>query len=211
MDMKQWHKFAFLALLTLIGITGRIISGMGFTFNGMFAMDMFALVSISALVAGYVTRSPWALFVPISIMFVSDITLYFMGTTSGYSSLFLLGLAFFVWTGFALISLLGNATSRMSSSSSVLWFLGGSIWSVLIFDTWTNFGFYLIFFPHTISGLMLCFTAAIPFTLGHLLTTMILAPLGYLVARWGRDTIFTDVSENTKETVVPSTTLEGYL
>jgi hypothetical protein len=62
---------------------------------------------------------------------------------------------------------------------------GAGIGSVLLYDLWTNFGCYLGWYPHNLSGLSLCYTLSIPFTLWHLLSTtiaitIIVLPIVYL-------------------------------
>jgi len=50
---------------------------------------------------------------------------------------------------------------------------GTGIAGVLLYDLWTNFGCWLAWYPHTPSGLALCYTLTIPFTLWHLVSTSI--------------------------------------
>ena len=62
---------------------------------------------------------------------------------------------------------------------------GAGIGSVLLYDFWTNFGCWLGWYPPNLSGLMLCYTLSIPFTLWHLLSTtiaiaVIVLPIVYL-------------------------------
>ena len=187
MDMSKLHRVLFITLLVALGVIARLISSTGALFGGAMYFDTFAVLALISLVAGYCGNRPLVVLVPIAVMLVSDPLLYVLGVTSTFGTPVLLWLAFFVWTGFGAISLLGVGVSRMGRGAPLVWFLGGSIWSVLLFDTWTNFGFYLAFYPHSISGLVACALAAIPFTLGHLISVLFLSPVAYGLAYWGKN------------------------
>ena len=202
MDMTRWHRVLFVFILIAFSVMARLVSSTGVLFGDVVYFDMFAVIALMALTAGFATRKISMMVLPLIAMAFSDMLLYLLGITSTFSLGMLLWLAFFVWTGFMAISLLGVGISKMTQRSSLVWFLGGSIWSVFLFDAWTNFGFYLGFYPHTITGLMACYLAAIPFTLGHLAMVLALAPGAYLLARWGREHVFSEpVSEGEKKEV----------
>ena len=93
----------------------------------------------------------------------------------------------FTWSGFILIGLIGYMLKSRNCLQirKIPTILGAGILGILLYDLWTNFGCWLGWYPKTISGLGLCYTMSIPFTLWHLLSTtialtIVLIPILYL-------------------------------
>jgi len=190
--MKQMLKenqskiFTAVILIT-IGVIGRLtLSGLlpsspslYITINGitqpMFMMDLFFLVAVISIISGLLLKSYFVFLVPISIMMITDIIL-------GNNFIIL-----FTWSGFATIGLISYIlrSKNKFTTKNIPLFFGAGIGSVLIYDLWTNFGCWLGWYPHNISGLSLCYTLSIPFTLWHLISTsiamaVIVIPIVYL-------------------------------
>ncbi len=155
-------------ILICVGVFGRIglkeILPPG---NSFCMFDMFAVVAVMALLAGCLIGGVYSLIVPFFIMLFSDIYL-------GNNSILL-----FTWSGFAFIGLMGYALKkRRDYSAKFIGTLTGiGVGSVLVYDFWTNLGWWYLFYPHTLNGLALCYTMALPFTMGHLISTSIIVPL----------------------------------
>ncbi len=174
-------------LLILIGVLGRITltellpasPSIYLNLNGitqpLFMMDLFFLIAVISILSGLILGGVYTFLVPISAMAISDVIL-------GNNWILL-----FTWSGFAIIGLLFFALkskNKFTVKKTPLLF-GTSIGSVLLYDLWTNFGSYLGWYPHTMNGLTLCFTVALPFMLWHLLSTtiafaLIVMPILYL-------------------------------
>lgn len=173
--------------LIIIGVIGRLsINGLlpntpsiYITINGitqpMFMMDLFFVVAVVAIISGLLLGGYYTFIVPISVMVVSDLIL---GNT---------WILLFTWSGFAIIGLIGYILKKKHSLSlkKVPTVIGAGIGGVLIYDLWTNFGCWLGWYPHTLSGLTICYTVAIPFMLWHLLSatvalTIVILPIVYL-------------------------------
>ena len=158
-----------LALILIgVGIIGRICLKDLIPSGSSFCMfDMFAVVAVMALLAGCLIGGVYSLIVPACIMFLSDLYL-------GNNSILL-----FTWSGFAFVGLMGYALkNRVNYSAKFIGALTGmGIGSVLVYDFWTNSGWWYLFYPHTVNGLMLCYIMALPFTVGHLISTSIIVPL----------------------------------
>ena len=81
----------------------------------------------------------------------------------------------FTWSGFIMLGLLGfilHSKTKLSLRKTPL-ILGTSIGGVLLYDLWTNLGCWIGWYPHTLNGLTLCYTVALPFTLWHLISTTV--------------------------------------
>jgi len=152
------------------------------TLNGitqpMFMMDVFFVVALIALLSGLLLGGYYTFIVPLSVMAISDI---YIGNTF---------IILFVWSGFAIIGLIGYMLKRKKcltlKRAPIL--IGAGVGGVLLYDLWTNFGCWLGWYPHTLNGLTMCFTVAVPFTLWHLLSTTIaitaiILPIAYLKDR----------------------------
>ncbi|MEA2054849.1 MAG: DUF6580 family putative transport protein [Candidatus Thermoplasmatota archaeon] len=167
-DDKRW-----LTALSLIffGVAGRIFlrnllpntPHIYMTINGItqpvFMMDMFFIVAAVSLFSGLLLGGYYSFIVPLSVMLITDF--YY-----GNDYIFL-----FTWSGFAFIGLLGYLTNK--GVPSVAKIAGIGLGSVLAYDLWTNFGCWLGWYPHTLNGMVTCFILALPFTLWHLLSTVL--------------------------------------
>ncbi|HHF55911.1 MAG TPA: hypothetical protein ENL42_03220 [Thermoplasmatales archaeon] len=127
----------------------------------LFMMDIFFVVAAISLIAGRYLGSLFAFLIPLSIMAITDILI-------GNTIIFL-----FTWSGFALLGSIGY----LSRKKGVLHFFGYSVAGIIAYDLWTNFGCWMGWYSHDISGLLLCYALAIPFMLWHLLATMTVLPL----------------------------------
>ena len=164
---------AFLLIFT--GVIGRLTlskllpssPSVYLTLNGitqpMFMMDLFFIIAIISIISGILLKSYYVFFIPLSIMLITDIII-------GNNAIFL-----FTWTGFVFIGLTAyilKTKNKFTLQNTPLIF-GTGIGSVLIYDLWTNFGCWLGWYPHNLSGLSLCYTLALPFTLWHILSVTI--------------------------------------
>jgi hypothetical protein len=97
-----------------------------------------------ALFSGLMFQRRWlSILIPLVAMFLSDMVLGF-----GMISLW-------VYSGFIMITMLGWILNQMNIKSILL--------SSLIFFIVSNFGVWFMDYPHTIEGLITCYTLAIPF------------------------------------------------
>jgi hypothetical protein len=104
----------------------------------------FTPVTALALFSGLMLKRKWlSIGIPLVAMMVSDLVL-------GFSAI-----SIWVYLGFASITIIGWFLDKMNAKSILL--------SSLIFFIVSNFGAWLIGYPHTIEGLMMCYTLAIPF------------------------------------------------
>ena len=95
----------------------------------------------------------------------------------------------FTTSGYVFIAIIGLYTRRHSKfdMSFIPKILGAGIIGIIVYDLWTNFGFWLSysklgFYPQTYEGLFSVFIGGIPFMLWHILSfsivlTIILIPI----------------------------------
>jgi len=101
-------------------------------------------ITAAALFSGvYFTNKKYAFIIPLFAMFLSDLFLGFSGIT------------LFVYAAFALVSYIGLSSKKISIKTILL--------SSISFFVITNFGVWLMAYPKSLTGLIECYTLAIPF------------------------------------------------
>ncbi|MGM5470927.1 DUF6580 family putative transport protein [Flavobacteriaceae bacterium LMO-SS05] len=101
-------------------------------------------ITAMALFSGvYFTDKKFAFIIPLLAMFLSDIFL-------GFSAITL-----FVYCAFILVSYIGFSSKKVSIKTILI--------SSISFFVITNFGVWLIAYPKSLSGLIECYTLAVPF------------------------------------------------
>jgi len=184
---EEKNKIIIALSLIVIGVIGRLTfyqilpntPSIYITINGitqsMFMLDLFFLIAVIAIISGLLLGKYYTFIVPISVMVITDLIL---GNTY---------ILLFTWSGFAILALIAYLlkTKHRLTVKKAPTIIGTSIAGVLLYDIWTNFGCWLGWYPHTINGLSMCFTVALPFIFWHLLSTTIaltaiLIPILYL-------------------------------
>ncbi|MFH0987689.1 MAG: DUF6580 family putative transport protein [Patescibacteria group bacterium] len=153
------NKIIFATLLVLFGILSRIF------LNEKIGIPNFELVTTLSVLAGSLLGGVFGGAVSFLTIFFSD--LYF-----GNTPIFL-----FTWSSFVIIGIVSSSVKRRSKDYiSKVTTLGVS--GVLFFYLWTNFGWWLIshMYPMNFSGLIECYTAALPFLRNQLLSVIIFTP-----------------------------------
>ena len=161
---QKKKKILFAVFVILLGVVFRIF------LNKVVGIPNFEAVTALSLVTGSFLGGFYAPFIPLLIIFLSD--LYF-GNTSVY---------FFTWSAFILIGIFGTIFKR-NSKYYFLKISGGGILSVLFFYLWTNFGWWLTFgmYPMTFKGLIQCYIAGLLFLKNQLISVLIFVPsFGFL-------------------------------
>jgi len=126
-------------------------------------IDLFFIIAVISIISGLILGGYYTFIVPISIMVLTDLLI-------GNNAIFL-----FTWSGFVILALIGYLVKSKHDLSikKIPITIGAGIAGILVYDIWTNFGCFLGWYPKTFAGLTTCYTAAIPFTLWHLLSTTI--------------------------------------
>ena len=172
MSERNWKLLGAAALIAL-GVLGRVALR-PFVPEGsaLIAFDLFAIIGIISVLAGVLLGGYYSLIVPLSAMAVSDAIL-------GNGMIFV-----FTWSGFAMMGVLGLQArkSRAPDATFGLRLTGIGVAGILAFDVWTNVGWWALFYPHNAGGLAACFAMALPFMIGHVLTTAAVLPTVSLAA-----------------------------
>lgn len=82
-----------------------------------------------------------------------------------------------LWTylGFMMYPLMGRILPKFRPYSIIL--------ASFLFFFFSNFGVWLYWYPHTLSGLILCYTLALPFYKNTFISDLLFSAI-YLVGRW---------------------------
>jgi hypothetical protein len=156
--------------LLLFGIIGRYL----LVGKGLQPFANLEIIMVIAFLSAVYFKQPYGMAVPLVALFVSDLMLGNWGGTMNYILLF-------TYSGFILVfvaSSLKKEKTRNTLSKinykSIGYACGWGIFLTLIYDLWTNVGWWLgPFYPHTIEGLIACYGAGLPFMLYHCLSGII--------------------------------------
>jgi hypothetical protein len=155
--------------LTLLGIISRLIPHPP-NLTAMTAITLFAAARI---------KSRWAIFVPIGSLFVSNLFLAIITRNISYIFYFS---QIYVAFAYLVIFFLGLTLRKRKE-----WFPIAiiALWSSIIFFLITNLGVWLepnSFYPKTISGLISCYIAGLPFLRNALLGDVLFSLLVFKLA-----------------------------
>ena len=120
----------------------------------------FAPIAALALFGGAHLHSRIGLAVPLAAMFVSDLILLSVMAVTAFSPI-----TPFVYGSFLGIGLIGIALRRRDNWNRPAWIAAATLASSLLFFIGSNFGVWAAgsLYPRTLSGLVACYVAAIPF------------------------------------------------
>lgn len=130
-------------------------------------------VTSAALLAGAYLGKKWAVFIPLSIMAISDLLL-------GNTNIFL-----FTWSAYLFIGYLGNLghLDNLKIKTKILHATGLGVIASIWFFLWTNFGVWLLdswgMYPKTLSGLIDAYIMGLPFLKYNLIGNLILVPSSF--------------------------------
>lgn len=131
-------------------------------------------ITAMALFGGAYFNKKYALLLPLSVMFLSDIFLGFHNTM------------FFVYGSFLLVGIIGIVLKKHNNFK---WILGGTLLSSILFFMITNFGVWLMnmgnMYSNDLIGLARCYIMAIPF-----FRNTLVGDLFYVVMMFGGYEVF---------------------
>jgi hypothetical protein len=171
-NMVNRQQLILIIGLILFGTIGRyVLFGMGVQ-----PFPNFEVIMVVTFLAIMLIRSPVALVVPLISMIGSDLLIgnpIFVGDQMNR-------IVLFTYSGFAIIALitlfnkerLWNGLGRFRLKS-VGFAVGLGVGFVLLYDIWTNLGWWYLMYPHDAPSLALVYTAGLPFMVYHLISGII--------------------------------------
>jgi len=182
---SMFHEISILFLFIITGIVGRtILVGMQIQ-----PFPNFEIIMLLTFLAVLFIRPTLAFMVPLFAMIGSDLLLGNAIFTGNQMNKIII----FTYTGFLLITMASMLIRKQSHNRlkyltlpSMGAIIGTGVVFVLIYDLWTNIGWWYLGFPHTIEHLTAVMIAGIPFMVYHVLSalvtfTLIAIPIGYLL------------------------------
>ncbi len=171
-------KVILAIILIIAGVIGRFI------LVSYVGIPNLEIITALALIAGIYLGGIYAIIIPLSIIFFSDLII-------GNNYIFI-----FTWTAFAFIGLFGVLyrkfpvssfqfpVSKTNFTKRIIEAMGLGIGSSIFFYLYTNFGWFLMsgMYEYSLSGLIRCYWMAIPFFRNNLLGNLIFVPAGIYVA-----------------------------
>jgi len=188
------QKISLAAVLIAIGVISRIL--LHDFFNGIpnpwaeyGFLDVFFVTAAIAIFSGILLGRYFVFIVPIGVLVITDVFYAIVDPVNAAqwtSWLFL-----FTFSGYVLMALIGFYTRKKSelNYAFIPKLLGVGILGVVIYDLWTNFGFWLSYsrmgwYPTTLEGLGTVYVGGLPFMLWHILSagialTVVVIPVVY--------------------------------
>lgn len=171
LSLRRMPKPAFALLLIVVGVTGRILLAGAANIEPVLVLSMLA---------GAVLGRHYTILVPVAIMGVSDLYFY-LGPYGGvYSTVSILGLAAFVYSGYVFVSAMGGRAMRrrlLWKTKTIALFTTVSVPLTIAFDVWTAFGDWLFLGSGQGLSLARVYEMQVPFTLIHVLSSLLFAPI----------------------------------
>lgn len=170
--MTNIHQILTMIVLIVIGTLSRYI----FIGYGLQPFPNFELIMIVTFLAALLIKPTFAIIVPLSCMILSDILIgnpIFIGNQMNR-------IVIFTYTGFALIAVinimfqekLSPLFSKITIKTTGM-VAGISIGFVLLYDIWTNFGWWYLMYPHNPSTFATVYLLGIPFMIYHIISGIV--------------------------------------
>ena len=160
-------KILLIIVLVAIAVSWRIINH-----NYSIAPNL-ELITVVSVLAAIIIDWKAAIIVPLGSIILSDLII-------GNSSIFI-----FTWSSFALIGIGSLLLRKLNNKpkSQIIYSLGFAVASSFTFFIITNFGVWAQgWYPATLTGLITCYTVALPFYRTMLIGNMIIVPVA--VSAW---------------------------
>lgn len=150
----------------------------------------FELIMLLTFISLFFIRPILIFLIPLLSLILSDILLgnpILVGSSMN-------SIVLFTYTGFLIVSFVFLKTRNISNQSltkfsvkSIGICIGVGMISTLLYDIWTNAGWWYLMYPHSIGSFISVFSAGIPFMIYHQLSTIITfvtvaIPLGYIIS-----------------------------
>ncbi len=160
-------KVRLALLFILVGIVLRIVLAPYPNIEPVLALSMMA---------GLILGGLWALVVPLAIMVLSDWAINAMHYGTMFTWQQLVGISIFTWTGMIFVGYIGTRMKPtfLFRMKNVAVFTGVAVILTILYDLWTLVGYKLIVPEMSIWIILM---AQIPFTIAHILSTLIFVPL----------------------------------
>ncbi len=140
---KRSFLFLFIALAAVLSFAARLLPH---------APNFTPVGALALFVGMYANKNRWSLLLPLGVMFLSDLFI-------GFYEIKLMAVVYASFLGYSLLGLL------VAKKKNILTAFLASIGGATIFYLTTNFAVWAFssWYPHTLWGLMMSYTLALPF------------------------------------------------
>lgn len=168
---RRLPKPVLAAVLIVVGIVGRV---------ALARSPNIEPVLILSMLAGAILGRHYVILVPVAIMAVTDALIYTNVYAGAYSTVSILGLAVFVYSGFVFVATVGGFAMRRRlvwRTRTIAILTAISVPLTIAFDVWTAFGDWLFLGSRYGLTLQDVYVMQVPFTLIHILSSLLFAPI----------------------------------
>ena len=171
LQFRKVPKAGLALLLILVGVVGRIL---------LAPAPNIEPVLILSMLAGMLLGGWYTLLVPVAIMGLSDLYFYLAPYGGVYSTMSILGLAAFVYSGYVFVGAMGGFALRRRivwRTKTIAILTTISVPLTIAFDVWTAFGDWLFLGAPSGLSLQRVYEMQLPFTLIHVFSSLLFAPI----------------------------------
>ncbi len=171
LTLRRIPKPVFAAILIVTGIVGRLALARSANIEPVLVLSMLA---------GATLGRHYVILVPVAILAVTDPLIYTFVYRSTYSPVSILGLGLFMYSGFVFVAAVGGFVMRRRlvwRTKTVAIFTAISVPLTVAYDVWTAFGDWLFLASGFGRTLQEVFVMQVPFTLIHILSSLLFAPI----------------------------------
>jgi hypothetical protein len=189
------QKMLLASIIIFIGVLCRIILHDFFnSISNPWAefgfLDVFFIIAAVSIFSAILLGKIYTIAIPLIVLVITDVFYALVDPVN--TSLYTTWLFLFTGSGYIFIALLSLYISKKSKLNIffIPKILGVGILGIIIYDLWTNFGFWLSYsrlgwYPITLEGLATVYIGGLPFMIWHILSTsivitVILIPIIYL-------------------------------
>jgi len=168
---RKLPKPALALLMIIAGVAGRVL---------LAPAPNIEPVLILSMLAGMLLGGIYTMIVPVAIMALSDVYFYFVPYEGIYPAFSILGLAAFVYSGYAFVAVMGGFLMRrrvLWRTKTIAIFTTISVPLTIAYDAWTAFGNWLFLSAPLGQTLPEVYGMQVPFTLIHVFSSLLFAPI----------------------------------
>lgn len=165
------NRLSVAVMLIVIGVCGRIL---------LVHYANIETVLAIALMTGVILGGYYCIVIPLAVMLISDWWIYtYTDHVASFGIWAIIGLTFFTWSGYIIIGIIGRFIKPRIAYTvrGVAVVTGTGLIATLIYDLWTAIGYWIFLTPTTTGWLFTVLTMQGPFTIYHLMSSLIFVPL----------------------------------
>jgi len=182
---NNMQKIILAGILVMIGVIGRVVlhdffNSIANPWAEFGYLDVFFVIAAVSIFSGILLGKYYVFIVPICVVAITDVFYALVDPANAGAAHWTSWLFLFTGSGYVFMALIGFYTKKKSKLNMMFIpkIFGAGILGIIIYDLWTNFGFWLTYsklgwYPATFEGLVTVYSGGLPFMLWHIISASI--------------------------------------